>query len=489
MPLVCFLTAVIWLAEIADRTGLAGRIAHVLARAARGSTARLYVLVCLACALLTATLSLDGAVVVMVPVILALVTLGAPGRPLLLATIGVANAFSIALVQGNPTNLVVVTGLHLDPGTFDATMIAPGTAAALICAAVVAVRERSRLRGAVPAGAAPALARGATVAAAALVAAGIGEAAAPVDRPRTLVARLRRRRRSRGRAHVRGVRLPLPSVPWRIGAASSRCSRRRSAWPRDVAGLAAVRLPSGSVWALLAVTVVAAAVAATVNNLPAAVAAGALLHSGPAAFAVLAGVSVGALAGSRGSVATLLVRDLAGRSFSAAIGEGYLRLWPATATVAAMAATALIWFTAVRLAVLAPPHELEPRPVLVDRGHLGVDDPERQGVLAQPVLGDVAFGGRRRAAASHPQRTGREDALRERRQPVGQLGLLAEERDHDVRGLRREHVGHALGERRGRPSGRRQVERERAPRLDAELLRERGLRVAGHAGAILRRGA
>ena len=108
-----------------------------------------------------------------------------------------------------------------------------------------------------------------------------------------------------------------------------------------------VRLPSGSVWALLAVTVAAAAVAATVNNLPAAVAAGALLHSGPAAFAVLAGISVGALAGSRGSVATLLVRDLAGRRFSAAIGEGYLRLWPATATVAAMAASALIWLMAV----------------------------------------------------------------------------------------------------------------------------------------------
>ena len=61
---------------------------------------------------------------------------------------------------------------------------------------------------------------------------------------------------------------------------------------------------------------------------------------------MLAGVSVGALAGSRGSVATLLVRDLAGRRFSAAIGEGYMRLWPATAAVAAMAATALIWLTA-----------------------------------------------------------------------------------------------------------------------------------------------
>jgi arsenical pump membrane protein len=346
LPLVCFLTAVIWLAEVADRTGLAGRIAHVLARAARGSTARLYVLVCLACALLTATLSLDGAVVVMVPVILALVALGAPGRPLLLATIGVANAFSIALVQGNPTNLVVMTGLHLDPGTFDATMIAPGTAAALICAVVVAGRERSRLRGRVRTGAAPALAPGATAAAAALVVAGIGEAAAPAIGlapwwPACAVA---------GAAAavllVRGVATPLPPVPWRIGLLVTALATMLGVAVR-VAGLGTVRLPAGSVWAMLAVTVAAAAVAATVNNLPAAVAAGALLHSGPAAFAVLAGLSVGALAGSRGSVATVLVRERAGRPFSAAIGDGYLRLWPATALVAAAAATALIWLSAV----------------------------------------------------------------------------------------------------------------------------------------------
>jgi arsenical pump membrane protein len=344
LPLVCFLTAVIWLAEVADRTGLAGRIAHVLARAARGSTARLYVLVCLACALLTATLSLDGAVVVMVPVILALVALGAPGRPLLLATIGVANAFSIALVQGNPTNLVVMTGLHLDAGTFDATMFAPGAAAALICAAVVAVRERSCLRGRVRAGAAPALASGAAVAAAALVAAGAGETAAPAIGlapwwPACAVAAV-----AAAVLSVRGVRTPLPPVPWHIGLLVTVLATALGVAAR-VAGLASVRLPAGSVWALLAVTVAAAAVAAAVNNLPAAVAAGALLHSGPAALAVLAGLSVGALAGSRGSVATLLVRERAGHRFSAAIGDGYLRLWPATAIVAATAATALIWLT------------------------------------------------------------------------------------------------------------------------------------------------
>jgi hypothetical protein len=107
-----------------------------------------------------------------------------------------------------------------------------------------------------------------------------------------------------------------------------------------------VRLPAGSVWALLAVTAGAAAVAALVNNLPAAVAAGALLHTGPAAFAVLSGVAVGALAGARGSVATLLVRDLAGPAHAPAIRDGYLRVWPATAAAAAAAATVLIWATA-----------------------------------------------------------------------------------------------------------------------------------------------
>lgn len=346
IPLICFLTAVIWLADVADRTGLAGRIAHLLAGTARGSTARLYVFVCVTCALLTATLSLDGAVVVMVPVILSLVDRGAPGRPLLLATIGVANAFSIAVVQGNPTNLVVMSGLHLDPGTFDATMLAPGTAAALICAAVVAVRERSRLRGSVRVGAAPRLAAGAPAAAAALAVSGIGEGAAPLAGlapwwPVCAVACA-----TAIWLAATGVRPPHVSVPWRIGLLVTALASALGL-AAGIAGLGAVRLPSGSVWALLAVTVAAAAVAATVNNLPAAVAAGALLHSGPAAFAVLAGVSVGALAGSRGSVATLLVRDLAGPSLSAAIGDGYPRLWPATATVAAMAATALIWFTAM----------------------------------------------------------------------------------------------------------------------------------------------
>jgi arsenical pump membrane protein len=346
VPLVCFLTAVIWLADVADRCGLAGRIAHLLAGAARGSAARLYALVCLACALLTATLSLDGAVVVMVPVIRALARRGAPARPLLLATIGVANAFSIAVVQGNPTNLVVMTGLHMNAAAFDATMLGPGAAAAAICAAVVAVCERRRLGGRIGPGDRPELGRGAAIAAAALAAAGAGEGAAPALGfapwwPVCGVAAV-----AAAALPVLGVRPPLPSVPWRIGLLVTGLATLLGT-AAGTAGLSALRLPAGSVWALLAVTAAAAAIAATVNNLPAAVAAGALLHSGPAALAVLAGVSIGALAGPRGSVATLLVRELAGRRWSAAVDDGYMRLWPATAAVAAAAATTLIWFTAV----------------------------------------------------------------------------------------------------------------------------------------------
>jgi Na+/H+ antiporter NhaD/arsenite permease-like protein len=330
IPLVCFLTAVIWLARIAEATGLAGAIAGLLSRAAGARTGRVYALVCIACALLTVALSLDGAVVVMVPVVLALADRGAPARPLLLGTIGVANAFSIAVVQGNPTNLVVMTGLHLGPATFDATMVAPGLAAALICAGAVALRERRPLG------------RGAAVAAAALGLAGAGESLAPVAGiapwwPACAVAA--------GAAlclAASRVELPRPAVPWRIGLLVTALATALGV-AAGAAGISSLRLPAGSVWALLAVTAAAALVAAVVNNLPAAVAAGALLHTGPAAFAVLSGVSVGALACTRGSVATLLVCDLAGPGYAPAIREGYLRLWPATAAVAASAATALVW--------------------------------------------------------------------------------------------------------------------------------------------------
>ena len=149
LPLVPFLTAAIWLSAHAERTGLAGRLAAVAGHLARGSRPRLYALACGLCALLTATVSLDGAVVLMVPVVLAL-SAGAPAlrRALLFGTVAVANAFSLALPQGNPANVVVMERAGLGPGEFVARLLLPALAATLVCAGTVAVTERAALRGA-----------------------------------------------------------------------------------------------------------------------------------------------------------------------------------------------------------------------------------------------------------------------------------------------------------------------------------------------------
>jgi hypothetical protein len=61
----------------------------------------------------------------------------------------------------------------------------------------------------------------------------------------------------------------------------------------------------------LGIAVATAAAAAAVNNLPASAAVAAAITA-PAAYAALAGVSVGALATEHGSVATLLAGELAG---------------------------------------------------------------------------------------------------------------------------------------------------------------------------------
>src|SRR3954452_761477 len=120
-PPIAFLAAVMGLALLAEHAGLAARLAGLLASAGRGRTIVLFAWVCAACAALTAALSLDGAVVVMLPVIAALVRRhGAPLRPLLLGVVGVANCFSAALPAGNPTNLVVMARLGLSPGGFAA---------------------------------------------------------------------------------------------------------------------------------------------------------------------------------------------------------------------------------------------------------------------------------------------------------------------------------------------------------------------------------
>lgn len=340
-----FLTAAIWLARFAERAGVTDRMAARLWRTARGRPARLYVLTCLLCAALTATVSLDGAVVLMVPVLLGL-TRRSPAlrRTLLLGTVGVANAFSLALPQGNPTNLLVIQELGLTPAHFVAHLFLPALTATVVAAGAVALTERRTFRRPAENGAqcmaAPAVPRSsaaAPLAVAALATAALAGAAAPwlgiapwwtlcgVAVATVLAAR------------ITGCEVPAPEVPWRISAQVTAVVLAFACLP----GLLAPPTPELSPALLVAVALGAAAVAGVANNLPATVALAGLLGAAPIpAYAALTGLSVGALATPQGSVATLIAFQRAGDD--APPTRDYLKLWLPGATAATVAATLLL---------------------------------------------------------------------------------------------------------------------------------------------------
>jgi Na+/H+ antiporter NhaD/arsenite permease-like protein len=331
-PLVVFLAAALTLAGMIERSGLARRTALALARSARGSVWGLYALVCVACLILTAAVSLDGAVVLMVPLLLGLAgRVQVPLRPLFLGVVVVANTASIAVPQGNPTNLVLIARLGLSPTRFASHMLIPGLAAAALCAAAVAVTERRALSGVYrpPASTSTRLSARERRALIALIAAALGAFLAPLAGiapwwPFAGVVA----------TAVLAERSPL-TVPWRITA-------QIGALVILIAGtgIAPPALPGGILGQIL-VTGAMAALAALVNNLPASVWSGSLL-AGHSAYAASIGLAIGPLATPHGSVATLLALDLAG---DAAPALPTRRL--AGITAATLAATTLILWTGI----------------------------------------------------------------------------------------------------------------------------------------------
>src|SRR6266516_2243717 len=136
-PMLVFLTTALTVAGLAERAGAAERAAAGLAAAGRGKTRRLYVLVCAASGLLTCVVSLDGAVVLMVPVVRSLARrCGIAFRPFFGGAVAVANAASLAVPEGNPTNLVVMSRLGVSPDAFLVHLALPGLCAAVLCALV-----------------------------------------------------------------------------------------------------------------------------------------------------------------------------------------------------------------------------------------------------------------------------------------------------------------------------------------------------------------
>jgi arsenical pump membrane protein len=333
-PPIAFIAAVMGLALLADHAGLAA----LLAAAGRGSTPRLFGWTCAASAALTAALSLDGSVVVMAPVLATLVRRhGAPFRPLLLGSVGVANCFSAALPAGNPTNLVVMERLGLSPAGFAGRMLLPSLGATLACVGMVWLLERKRLSGtyrhAEHAEPSPPRPAGWVALGAAAMANWISPLFGvspwlPVSAVAIVALALAGRR-------------PMVALPLRVGVQIASLLVVLGAL-RSSLHLSAVGLTTPTLTGLALVTAAVTLGAAVANNLPASAAVAALLSGGPGSYAALLGLSAGALATPHGSVATLVSLDMSQHRSSRALALS----WSAAALAAVAVGVALLRLTA-----------------------------------------------------------------------------------------------------------------------------------------------
>jgi arsenical pump membrane protein len=131
---------------VADDDGLFAAAGHRLARTARTGTI-IFIGASVMVGVVTALLNLDTAVAFLTPVLVYTArSRGEREAPLLYGCLLLANAGSLFLPGSNLTNLIVLGHLHLTGGQFFAHMWAPGLAALLVTAGVVAAVEHRSLR-------------------------------------------------------------------------------------------------------------------------------------------------------------------------------------------------------------------------------------------------------------------------------------------------------------------------------------------------------
>ncbi|NNN02526.1 MAG: hypothetical protein HKL87_00765 [Acidimicrobiaceae bacterium] len=131
----------------AAREGLFGWIGHWCARLA-GPDVTVFVVVMVACALVTATLNLDTAVVFMTPV--AIETARRRGTDEVIfayASVMMANAASTLLLGSNLTNLLVAAPEGLSGGSFTRALVLPWVVSVIATTAVAILWRPRGLRG------------------------------------------------------------------------------------------------------------------------------------------------------------------------------------------------------------------------------------------------------------------------------------------------------------------------------------------------------
>ncbi|MDX6540231.1 MAG: arsenical pump rane protein [Gaiellales bacterium] len=127
---VCFLAALLVLAEGCRREGLFVAIGSLLASRARGSAHRLLALVFAVAAVVTVVLSLDATVVLLTPIVFVTASqLRTSPRPHVFACAHLANSASLLLPVSNLTNLLAFHASGLSFTRFAALMALPWIAA------------------------------------------------------------------------------------------------------------------------------------------------------------------------------------------------------------------------------------------------------------------------------------------------------------------------------------------------------------------------
>ena len=148
MPILAFLLGITVLAELADRAGVFDAAAGVCARAARGSTPRLFLLIAALGAATTVGMSLDTTAVLLTPVVLTLTQrLGLRPLPFALLAVWLANTASLLLPVSNLTNLLALQREHLSTLDFAGRMVVPELAATVVTVGYLGLLFRRDVAG------------------------------------------------------------------------------------------------------------------------------------------------------------------------------------------------------------------------------------------------------------------------------------------------------------------------------------------------------
>ncbi len=148
-PILAFVVAVTVVAELAAAAGVFDVAAGWLARASRGRTVVLWLLVVALAVVSTAFLSLDTTAVLLTPVVIAVARAnGLPPLPFAFTTVWLANTASLVLPVSNLTNLLALDRLPAGgPGAFVALMGPSALIAIVVTVALLLVIHRHALRG------------------------------------------------------------------------------------------------------------------------------------------------------------------------------------------------------------------------------------------------------------------------------------------------------------------------------------------------------